>query len=120
MSGLLSKIISDKKKVFLISYNSVFIFVKRTTSYFKLSHQYNYILKMSGFEITNFIAREPTYQLCQLVKYNRIVSGPVTKNIQNSYTIYGIYQIPGEKIVCCSSLNSIMKFSEARHRERVW
>jgi len=29
-------------------------------------------------------------------------------------------QILAEKIVCCSSLNSIMKFSEARQRERIW
>jgi len=29
-------------------------------------------------------------------------------------------QILAEKILHCSNLNSIMKFSEARHRERIW
>jgi hypothetical protein len=30
------------------------------------------------------------------------------------------FQILAEKILCCSSLNSIMKCSKARNRERIW
>jgi len=31
-----------------------------------------------------------------------------------------VWQILADKIVCCSSLNSIMKFSEARYRDTIW
>ena len=41
--GCFKKLSVFKKKVFLISYNCLFIFVKRTTSDFKPSHHYTYI-----------------------------------------------------------------------------
>jgi len=40
--------------------------------------------------------------------------------LQDSNIPWEVLQILVEKTVCCSSLNSIMKFSEARHRARIW